>query len=324
MHLCRLGAAGFRERRTSIGRLATTDERRTRHRCRCVGCLPDGRALRHRHSRGIGAAVCPSRAGGSQDTQHHHSIARDRHCPTELSRYLRLFSASNRRRCQRPAPLQRTRAAASIGERFVYDQFDKSKAWDSPENLPLSQTSLSTFRNLGCSSPAPGQTDFLFVTGTNTIFDPGTNVGWRDIADGPSNTITTVGVSASGISWAEPNDMILSKPAALPPGTMLGAITRRMPMVPSGFCRPRSLPSKFGAWPLAAVSSRCQTSRSTTTACLSPIRARTVASSSPSPSNMPAKAARAPLAASRSRFRWRPAAIRRRTSAPRVPQWAPA
>jgi len=109
-----------------------------------------------------------------------------------------------------------------LGEQLVYDQFDKEEAWDSPRNSSLSFTSLVVFHDPACSAHRPGQTDFLFVTGQNTIFEEGAAVALRNVSDGPSNTITVVDVAASGISWAEPQDLDLSKPGPLPPGNSAG------------------------------------------------------------------------------------------------------
>jgi len=53
-----------------------------------------------------------------------------------------------------------------LGEQSLYDQFDKNRAWDSPENLPRSEKAPTIFQNpLSTGSTDPGQTDFLFVTG---------------------------------------------------------------------------------------------------------------------------------------------------------------
>lgn len=109
-----------------------------------------------------------------------------------------------------------------LGEQHVYDQFDKAEAWDSPQNSHLSRTSLRVFHDPACTAHRPGQTDYLFLTGDNTIFEEGAAVALRNISDGPSNTITTVDVATSGISWAEPQDINLNNPATLPPGNSAG------------------------------------------------------------------------------------------------------
>lgn len=104
----------------------------------------------------------------------------------------------------------------------LYDAWDKNAAWDSPQNLSLSQTVISTFQDP--SHPArsvEGQTDYLFVTGTNTMFDvpAGQQLDFSQITDGTSNTMMAIEVKNSGISWAEPRDVDMSAPTPLPPSS---------------------------------------------------------------------------------------------------------
>ena len=109
-----------------------------------------------------------------------------------------------------------------LEEEALFQQFDKDQAWDSQQNLPLSQASAKAFQNPLGLNPPPGQTDFLFVTGTSTVFETGKAIRMADIIDGLSNTIVVVEIDASGVNWAEPRDLDLSQPAPLPPGTNAG------------------------------------------------------------------------------------------------------
>jgi len=107
-----------------------------------------------------------------------------------------------------------------LGEQSLYDQFDKNRAWDSPENLPRSEKAPTIFQNpLSTGSTDPGQTDFLFVTGRSTVFEPGKAITATNITDDPPNTMTVVEVKMSGVNWAEPTDLDLSRPVALPAGS---------------------------------------------------------------------------------------------------------
>jgi prepilin-type processing-associated H-X9-DG protein len=104
----------------------------------------------------------------------------------------------------------------------LYSQFDLTKPWDSPENIELSQSRLQVFADPSSTSP-PGFTDYLFVTGTQTIFEAGKTTKFSDIIDGTSNTIMVVEVKSSGVSWAEPGkDLDLSMVKALPQGNHPG------------------------------------------------------------------------------------------------------
>jgi type II secretory pathway pseudopilin PulG len=105
----------------------------------------------------------------------------------------------------------------------LYKQFDLNQAWDSPANQAVSQTMIKVF--MDPSSPdqtTPGKTDFLFVTGKGTVFEAGQYTKFQDITDGLSNTIVVVDVRNSGIRWAEPKDLDLSQPMALPAGNHPG------------------------------------------------------------------------------------------------------
>lgn len=92
-----------------------------------------------------------------------------------------------------------------LGENGIYDLFDKTKAWDSPENKIASQMSISAFLDPANQSTTGARCDYVFVTGPNTIFD-GSKVKLHDITDGTSNTIAVIGTSAGPGNWAEPVD----------------------------------------------------------------------------------------------------------------------
>lgn len=101
----------------------------------------------------------------------------------------------------------------------LYDQWDKTQAWDSPTNKPLAMTKIMTFCDPSePDSASPSRTDYLFVTGTGTMFEANQQLRMFDAQDGMSNTIIIVEVKNSGVNWAEPKDLDLSQPTALPPG----------------------------------------------------------------------------------------------------------
>jgi type II secretory pathway pseudopilin PulG len=113
-------------------------------------------------------------------------------------------------------------------QQSLYDQFDKSQAWDSPTNLPLSKTDIVTFIDPAATKRISGQTDYLFVVGKGTVFEPKAGEkGWlkrsmADLLDGTSNTMFMVeiknDIKNSGIHWSEPRDLNISAPMPLPPG----------------------------------------------------------------------------------------------------------
>jgi type II secretory pathway pseudopilin PulG len=99
----------------------------------------------------------------------------------------------------------------------IYDQWDKSQAWDSPRNKPLADAMIPTFRDPAETGPM-NQTSYLFSAGPGSLFEPGQNVKFSNVPDGLSNTIMMVEVKGSGIGWAEPRDIDLSQPTGLPQG----------------------------------------------------------------------------------------------------------
>ena len=105
-------------------------------------------------------------------------------------------------------------------ERAIYNRFDKSKAWDSPENLPISQTSIQAFECLA-SSGKPGRCDFVFVSGPGTAFEGTKTISYVDIVDGSANTLFVIETKAGPTSWAAPVDWDASS-GPIPPGHFPG------------------------------------------------------------------------------------------------------
>lgn len=86
----------------------------------------------------------------------------------------------------------------------IFQQFDKNKAWNSPENQALSSAMIPTF-----SDPADtnkSNCDYVFVSGTGTVFDGKNAIAMSGITDGTSNTIVMVQTASGPSSWAEPTD----------------------------------------------------------------------------------------------------------------------
>ena len=109
-----------------------------------------------------------------------------------------------------------------LEQQALYNQWDRSQAWDSPANMPLAQTTLKVFQD-PAGKMLPGQTDYLFVTGSGTAQDPAQGGNSFDrVTDGLSNTLFFVETANSGVNWAEPRDFDASQPVPLPPGNHAG------------------------------------------------------------------------------------------------------
>ena len=109
-----------------------------------------------------------------------------------------------------------------LNQQAIYNQFDKEKAWNSPENTALSQTVIPIFVDPSSATLPAGQTDYLFVSGKGAVFEAGKTTKISDITDGLSNTVVVVEVKNSGINWAEPRDLTIGQPMSLPAGNHPG------------------------------------------------------------------------------------------------------
>jgi prepilin-type processing-associated H-X9-DG protein len=84
--------------------------------------------------------------------------------------------------------------------------YDMNQAWDSPVNASAKSTMPQVYN---CpSDPNQGQfTDYVVVTGPETIFDGDKGTKFSGITDGLSNTIMVVEATGANIGWTEPRDL---------------------------------------------------------------------------------------------------------------------
>lgn len=88
----------------------------------------------------------------------------------------------------------------------LYDRFDKSKAWDDPANLTISNTMIEAFRSPLDSTLAASGTSYFVIVGDQTPFPADRGCGLAEITDGTSNTIAVVELTGIAGSWAAPTD----------------------------------------------------------------------------------------------------------------------
>ena len=103
----------------------------------------------------------------------------------------------------------------------LYDAFDKTKAWDDPQNAMATSTRLPVFEDASSTSTTSPRTDYLFITGPGTIFEElpnGKPLTMADVTDGLSGTIFVIETSQAGAHWAEPKDFDITQLTSLPPG----------------------------------------------------------------------------------------------------------
>ncbi len=96
-----------------------------------------------------------------------------------------------------------------LEEALLYDQYDKTKPWDSPQNLALADRMPMVFRSPSeaVTPQTHNHTSYLFITGKGTVFDGPTSSNFGNIVDGTSNTICMVEAPQSGVPWTQPTDL---------------------------------------------------------------------------------------------------------------------
>src|SRR5687767_14245488 len=65
----------------------------------------------------------------------------------------------------------------------LYQQFDKSKAWDAPENAALTQQAIPTFQDPANADRPKTRSDYVFVVGPGTLFESGKKITLGEVSD---------------------------------------------------------------------------------------------------------------------------------------------
>ena len=108
----------------------------------------------------------------------------------------------------RPAHSWRVLLLPYLGHRDAYDQYDFNEPWDSAKNaavtsLPISEYCCPSSVDVSTST----ETNYVVITGPDTVFEGAQPAGFRDITDGTANTILVTEVTEAGIPWAKPTDV---------------------------------------------------------------------------------------------------------------------
>jgi hypothetical protein len=109
-----------------------------------------------------------------------------------------------------------------VEENAAYQAFDKSKAWDAPENAQFRSMRIKTFEDPSGKDTGSPRTDYFFVTGPQTCFEDGKTIRFSDITDGLSSTVWMVESVSGNTHWAEPKELDISQLGTPPPGNHPG------------------------------------------------------------------------------------------------------
>jgi hypothetical protein len=93
-----------------------------------------------------------------------------------------------------------------LEERELYESYDFSEPWDSPNNRLLIERMPPVFSS-PFSSAEPGRTSFAAVVGPSTVWPGAEAITLDDIGDRSPETIFLVEIADSDIAWTEPRDV---------------------------------------------------------------------------------------------------------------------
>lgn len=110
-----------------------------------------------------------------------------------------------------------------LGRDDLYRRFDKTQAWDAPENQAVSNTTVLEFLDPAYTGPNAAGSNYVFVTGPNTIFDGSQSTSMANVTDGTSNTLMMIETAAGATNWAKPEDWD-STTGQLPAGNHNGVV----------------------------------------------------------------------------------------------------
>jgi len=94
-----------------------------------------------------------------------------------------------------------------LGFNTLFNQFDLTRAWDDPVNLPLLQQMPDIYRSSPLDAANSTITRYVGGSGPGTMFEGANGVTQNTVIDGTSNTILVGETEGSAIPWTAPIDI---------------------------------------------------------------------------------------------------------------------
>jgi prepilin-type processing-associated H-X9-DG protein len=101
----------------------------------------------------------------------------------------------------------RTLLLPYMEQQHIYNQIKLDEPWNSPANIGVSSNTIYGYNRDGFGT----YTDYVLVTGPDTLFEEGKAIRFADVFDGTSNSILIVEVVNSEINWMEPRDLTVDE-----------------------------------------------------------------------------------------------------------------
>ena len=96
----------------------------------------------------------------------------------------------------------------------LYNQFNLSEPWDSPNNIKLVNQMPPIYSHFSRKAPA-GLTGWKLVVDKGTPFEPGRTMNYGDLHDGASNTLCLVEDAKNLVPWTKPEDLTVDAAVAV-------------------------------------------------------------------------------------------------------------
>ncbi len=111
----------------------------------------------------------------------------------------------------RPAHSWRILVLPFLEQRELYNAYSFDEPWDGPNNRKLESRMPPLFAFAGTNKDGTSTaTNFVAITGPETVWPPSSGMLHSEIGDGPSNTIQFAEYNGPAIHWMSPVDLEFS------------------------------------------------------------------------------------------------------------------